>query len=183
MFHGEGRFTGAQFGSGETVLRDDLGLRLDPLRPLARGSYRFTTEGVPASRATFIEDGRLVQPVLDLKYAKRLGREVTPLPSTADSLQLEGPPELDLDSALAAADGGALVLSVLGVHTQDSASVDYSLSAPQVLRIGGARPAGRLRGTISGNLFDMLRHAELRRVRFVGEHTPGLLFPCRFDPQ
>ena len=78
------------------------------------------------------------------------------------------------------AHGGALVLSVLGIHTQDSASGDFSLSAPQVLRIDNGLD-GRTRATISGNLFEVLRSDALQLVDFEGEHTPGMLFPCRID--
>jgi len=183
--NGEGQFRREQFGSNEPVLREDLGLRLDPLEPFKRGSYRFTGEGLPAAPTSFIERGRLVQPVLDLKYARRLGLDPTPLPLSADTLYLEGPQPIPLDEALPLAAGGALILSVLGVHTQDSASGDFSLSAPQALRLDPSAPdgyAGRVRLTISGNLFEILSDPELRFVRFDGEHTPGLLFPCRIDP-
>jgi PmbA protein len=181
--HGDGYFRGDQFGSGRPVLREDLGFRIDPLQPLKSGSYRYTTEGVPAARCAFIVSGRLERPVLDLKYARRMGLAPTPLPSSADTMYLEGPPRLPLDDALARADGGAMVLSVLGVHTQDSASGDFSLSAPQALVIRSGRLAGRMRGTISGNLFDLLTSDEAQFVEVEGEHTPGLLFPCRLDPQ
>src|SRR5262249_21652121 len=76
----------------------------------------------------------------------------------------------------------AIVLSVLGIHTQDFTSGDFSLAAPQTLAIGPRGIEGRRRATISGNVFDRLRSPELRLVRFPGEHTPGLLFPCRLDP-
>ncbi|MCP3978467.1 MAG: hypothetical protein GY716_03915 [bacterium] len=181
--HGEGRFRIAQFGSDETVLREDLTLRVDPLKPMRSGSYRFTASGLPAAPCTYVERGRLVRPVLGLKYAKRLGLEPTPLPYGMDTLHLEGPTPLTLDEAMREADGGALILSVLGVHTQDSSSGDFSLSAPQALAVTRSGFDGRLRGTISGNLFDTLRSDGLRLVRVEGEHTPGLLFPCRFDPK
>jgi PmbA protein len=181
--HDEGHFRREQFGSDRPVLREDLGLRIDPLVPLRSGSYRYTTEGVPAARCTFLERGRLVQPVLDMKYARRLGLAPTPLPSDDDTLHLEGPPLLDLDEALSRAGGGAIVLSVLGAHTQDSASGDFSLGAPQALVVRDDRVAGRVRGTISGNLFDVLSGDDLSFVRFEGEHTPGLLVSCRLDPQ
>ena len=76
-----------------------------------------------------------------------------------------------------------MILSVLGVHTQDSASGDFSLSAPQALRLSDGGYAGRLRATISGNLFELLASPSLRFVTFEGEPTPGLLFPCRLDPK
>jgi PmbA protein len=180
--HGEGHFRREQFGADHPVLREDLGLRIDPLERLKSGSYRYTSEGVPAGPCVFIECGRLVQPVLDLKYARRLGLEPTPLPSAADTTHLEGPPRLAFDAALDQAAGGAVVLSVLGVHTQDSASGDFSLSAPQGLVIGPNGLAGRMRGTLSGNLFALLSADGLRLVDFEGEHTPGLLVRCRLDP-
>jgi len=181
--NGEGHFRIDQFGSGTPLLREDLTLRLDPLEPMKSGSYRFTREGLPAASCTFIDRGCLVQPVLDLKYAKRLGLSPTPVPYSADTLHLEGPSRLPLARALERAQAGALVLSVLGVHTQDSASGDFSLSAPQALRIEDGEFAGRLKATISGNLFDLLRSESLELVAFEGEHTPGLAIDCRLDPK
>jgi PmbA protein len=180
---GEGHFRRNQFGSDVPVLREDLTLRLDPLLPFRRGSYRFTAEGIPATPCRYIERGRLVQPICDLKYAHRLGIPPTPGPAASDTLFLESRSELSLEEALARTSGGALVLSVLGVHTQDAASGDFSLSAPQALRIEDGTYAGRLRTTLSGNLFRILASESLELVRFDGEHTPGLLFPCRLDPR
>jgi PmbA protein len=119
---------------------------------------------------------------LDLKYARRLGLAPTANPSSMDTLFFEGPSPISYDEAIAASAGGALVLSVLGVHTQDFTSGDFSLAAPQTLAIGADGLEGRLRATISGNAFELLRSPELRLVRFPGEHTPGILVPCRLDP-
>jgi PmbA protein len=179
--HGEGRFRREDFGSPGSFLREDLSLAVDPLLPLRGGSYRFSGEGVPAMRSGFVESGRLVEPVLDLKYSRRLGRSPTGLPLASDTVLFEGPPPLPLPSGLALAQGGVLVLGVLGVHTQDSASGDFSLSVPQALQIGENGLAGKVRGTISGNLFDVLRSESLRLVTFEGEHTAGWLLWCRMD--
>ena len=121
-------------------------------------------------------------PLLDLKYARRLGLAPTAGPSAMDTLFFEGPPPISYDDALAFAVDGALVLSVLGVHTQDFTSGDFSLSAPQTLAIGPRGLAGRMRATVSGNVFELLRSPKLTFVRFPGEHTPGLLVHCRCDP-
>lgn len=181
--NGEGHFRREQFGSGVAVMRGDIELRIDPLLPMRSGSYRFTTQGVPAAACSFIEGGCLVQPVLDLKYARRLGMRPTPLPSGSDTLFFEGGEPLSETQAMAQAKDGVLVLSVLGVHTQDSASGDFSLSAPQALALNDGEPVGRLRGTISGNIFELLRSPELRFVAVPGEQIPGLLLHCRFDAQ
>jgi len=181
--HREGRFRREDFGSGRAVLREDLQLRIDPLLPYRNGSYRFTGEGLPAARCSFIENGCLIRPVLDLKYARRLGLPPTPVPYASDVVHFGGARRLDLDAALERADGGALVLSVLGVHTQDGSSGDFSLSAPQTLAIDAGRLGGRLRATLSGNLFALLRDDALEFVAFPGEPIPGLLVRCRLDPR
>jgi PmbA protein len=183
VYHGEGRFRREQFGSQSPALRDDLTLSHDPLLPMRGGSYRFTADGLPARRCSFIERGRLIQPVLDLKYSRRLGLPPTPPPLAMDALILEGPAPLRQEDALARVGEGALVLSVLGIHTQDKGSGDFSLAAPQVLRVEGGSILGRIRATISGNLFDLLSAPELEFVHFEGEHTPGLLVECRLDPK
>jgi PmbA protein len=180
--HGTGAFTREQFASTTPVFREDLALRNDPLRPMAAGAYRSTREGVPAAPLTLVERGRLVAPLLDLKYARRHGLPPNAGPAAMDTLAFEGPTPLDYEAGLVAAAGGVLVLSVLGVHTQDFTSGDFSLSAPQTLSIGASGIDGRLRGTISGNLFELLREDDLAFVRFPGETTPGLLGRCRFEP-
>lgn len=174
--HGEGAFAAAQFGAGDPVFREDLALRVDPLQPLRSGSYRISGEGVPARPQAFIEGGRLCTPVLDLKYARRLGLTPTTLPYAMDAVAFEGGPPISFEEALG---GCALhVLHVLGVHTQDPTSGDFSLSAPQSLAVRDGVLGGRVRATISGNLFELLRRQDTSFVRFDGETTPGLLVRC-----
>ena len=176
--HGSGRFGREAFGSGDPVVREDLTLRVEPLEPLRAGSYRFTREGVPAVRTTFIDRGRLATPVLGLKYARRLGLRPTGVPLAHDVLRLEGPAPVPLAEAIERAHGGTLVLRVLGMHTQDPTSGDFSLSSPQALAISGGRARGRVRVTIAGNVFEALRDETLELVAFPGEETPGLAIRC-----
>jgi PmbA protein len=120
-----------------------------------------------------------VQPILDVKYAHRLDLKPTPVPFGNDSVQFGTSSRLPYEDALGQAD--VLVLSVLGVHTQDRISGDFSLSAPLALALSAGAPTGRLRGTISGNLWETLRSDDLVFVDVPHETTPGMLFPCRFD--
>jgi len=180
--HGQSHFDRHGFGSDTPVLREDIELLVDPLLPHRLGSYACTGEGVPASRTALVERGRLVSPVLDLKYARRLGLEPTAQPYAMDTVRFGGAEQIPNSDALDRAVGGLLVLSVLGIHTQDPTSGDFSLSAQQSLRIGPRGFAGRQRSTISGNLFELLRRDDLVFVAFEGETTPGLLTRCRIHP-
>lgn len=176
--HGEGHFRREAFGSDLPVLREDIALRIDPLEPWKSGSYRFTREGVPAAPCLLVDRGRLVTPILDLKYARRLARRPTAIPYAYDTVHLEGSGGVPLPGALARAEDGVLVPSVLGVHTQDPTSGDFSLSAPQALVVAGGDLGDRVRVTVSGNVFDSLRSDSLLFVEFPGESAPGLLFRC-----
>ncbi len=177
--HDESAFDRSGFRSGRASLRKDVGLSIDPLQPYKGGSYRFTGFGLPAAPCTYIENGRLIQPILDVKYARRLDLKPTPVPFGNDTVRFGTPSRLSYKDALAQSD--VLVLSVLGVHTQDRISGDFSLSAPLALAISAGTPVGRLRGTISGNLWETLRSDDLEFVDVPHETTPGMLFPCRFD--
>jgi len=177
--HDESAFDRSGFKSGRASLRKDIGLSIDPLQPYKGGSYRFTGFGLPAAPCTYIEKGRLVQPIVDLKYARRLDLKPTPVPFGNDTVRFGTSSRLSYESALAQTD--VVVLSVLGVHTQDRISGDFSLSAPLALAISAGTPVGRLRGTISGSLWETLRSDNLEFVNVPHETTPGMLFRCRFD--
>lgn len=176
IFHGQSAFRIEQFGSPETVFAPDLALRLDPSVPMDIGSYRFTTEGVPARPLPYIEQGRLVNPILDLKYAKRLRRGPVPGPIAFDSLRFEGRPPVAESEALRLIPRGVLVLSLLGLHTQDTTRGDFSVAAPQSLAIRSGTLGGGLKAVLTGNFFEVLRDPRLTFVAFEGFRTPGLLF-------
>ena len=176
IHHGQSAFRIGQFGSPERVFAAGLSLRLEPSIPMDTGSYRFTTEGVPARALSYVEDGRLVEPILDLKYARRLGRSPVPGPLSLDSVRLTGGRPMDEAEALAGSGRGVLVLSVLGLHTQDSTRGDFSISAPQTLAIRGGSLGGAVKAVLTGNFFDALRDPKLGLVAFPGFRMPGLLF-------
>ena len=178
---GESAFRVEEFREGAVVVREDLTIEIDPLRPLHPGSYRFTAEGTPAARVVLVDRGRLATPVLDLKYAKRFGMPPTPSPLGTDSVLLRGSERLTEAAALDRASGGLLAFRALGVHTLDPTSGDFSLSAPQSLAIGSNGPLGRARANLVGNLFHALRDPFLALVDVPGEPQPGILLRCRVD--
>src|SRR6185503_17952693 len=101
--HGLGAFRKDQFDAAAPALREDLSFRNDPLVPMAVGAYRFSQEGLPASACVYVDRGRLRSPVLDLKYARRLGRKPTSIPGAMDTLFFEGPSPLSYEDALGSA--------------------------------------------------------------------------------
>ena len=75
--------------------------------------------------------------------------------SKRKTVRFRGPVPIGVAQALERS--ALFVLNVLGVHTQDPVSGDFSLSAPQSLRVQGGEARGRVRATISGNLFRIIR--------------------------
>lgn len=176
VFHGQSPWRREDFTEGRQVFRDDLQVRVDPWEPLGPGSFGWTGEGIPSRPETYIDGGRLVSPILDLKYARRLNLPTRTPPGGEHSIHIEGPPEVEWETLLGEVKDGVLVLSVLGLHTQDRTSGAYSLSAPQALLIRDGQAQGRVKVTLSGNFLDHLRDQEMKLVRFEGQHSPGMIY-------
>jgi PmbA protein len=135
------------------VVRADLSILMDPLQPYAASSERCTGEGVPARRFYILRDGRLQVPLVDVKYGRLLGYPPTPggaallLPATGGSFE----------ALIASVEQGLLVYQVLGMHTQDAISGNFSLTAQQALAIRDGQLGGRVKSTIAGNFLEALR--------------------------
>ncbi len=173
--NGRSRFNIEDFREGRAAFREDLGIRTKPLVPMGVGSFRFTDEGLVARDLELVSSGRLVTPVLGLKYARRLDMEPTPVPGSMDGYEFASEGSVGAEEALA--EGGPLVLvhSVLGMHTQDPVRGEYSVLAPQAVVYADGRPKGRVSTTLNGSFFTDLKSSELSLVTFEGFACPGLL--------
>jgi PmbA protein len=177
IYQGQSPFRIEDFHERKQVFRDDLTVRIDPWQPLGIASFAYTSEGVPSAPISYIDQGRLTQPVLDLKYARRLGLPPTTPPGSEESVWLQAATEHEWSAYQPQLDEAILVLSVLGLHTQDRSSGNYSLSTSQALLIRDGVIQGRIKATLNGNLFDNLRDPELHLIRFPGQHSMGFALP------
>jgi PmbA protein len=179
---GRSPWSPADFEDGSRVFRDDFRLAVDPLRPYASGSYRFTREGVPAALCDYITEGRLREPVLDRKHARKLGRRPTPAPASGESLVLEAGEPVPWEDLRGGIGDGVLVLSVLGTHTQDRARGAYSLASPTSVLCRDGEAVGKVQVVLHDDFFENLRSPELRTVHFPYHDLPGLAFPSVVSP-
>lgn len=173
--NGRSRYSLEDFQSGQTVLREDFTLRTRPFTPMGVGSFRFTDEGLVAREVELIRDGRLVTPLLGLKYARRLGMEPTPTPGSISGYEFSLGRRLRREEALSGPGRCVLVHSVLGMHTQDAVRGEYSLLAPQGVLYENGSVLGRVTTTLNGSFFSDLRSGELALVDFEGFSCPGLM--------
>ncbi|MDA8223874.1 metallopeptidase TldD-related protein [Desulfosporosinus sp.] len=153
VIEGQGAFSKESFLDHTQVFHEQFSLIIDPLRPLELGSYLVTPEGVPANQTVLVQDGQLQTPFLKVKDAVRWGTKPTAVPQGTAGLYLKHQAEAPWVEALQGIDDGVLILSVLGLHTQDSVSGSYSLSAPHSLRILKGQIAGKTDVKLSGNFF------------------------------
>lgn len=180
---GRSRFEIDQFRSGERVLRDDLQVVLDTAVPMGPGSYPCTVEGVPSGRTSLVQDGRLVTPVLNLKYARRCNMQPTPLPQRGLSpghagMLIRTDKMETVESLVGECQDALLVCGVLGMHTQDHATGNFSLAVPEAIVVKDGELLGSTKTVISGNFFDALDSC---RTRFGldDEHpNPWMEFLC-----
>ncbi|MBC2721409.1 metallopeptidase TldD-related protein [Desulfosporosinus sp.] len=153
VIEGQGAFSKESFQEQKQVFHEELTLAIDPLRPLELGSYLVTPEGVPANQTILVQDGQLKTPFLKVKDAVRWGAKPTAVPQGTAGLYLKHRAEVPWVKALEGVEDGVLILSVLGLHTQDSVSGSYSLSAPHSLRIMKGQIVGKTDVKLTGNFF------------------------------
>ncbi|MEB3329446.1 MAG: metallopeptidase TldD-related protein [Candidatus Sericytochromatia bacterium] len=180
VLHGGGAFTLAQFGAEVAPFHPSLSFGLDPLRPLSTGSYVVSAEGVPARACSFIERGRLVTPLLDLKHARRAELPPTPWPRGASSWVLPAPTG-DLEALIGTVERGLLVFQLLGLHTQDAASGRFSLTVSQGLVIERGRLLGRAKAIVAGNFLEALQ-SPVTWARVAGKDGLALALEMEVTP-
>jgi len=153
VIEGQGAFSKESFLDHMQVFHEQFSLIIDPLRPLELGSYLVTPEGVPANQTVLVQDGQLKTPFLRVKDAVRWGAKPTAVPQGTAGLYIKHQTEIPWVKALQGVEDGVLILSVLGLHTQDSVSGSYSLSAPHSLRILKGQIVGKTDVKLTGNFF------------------------------
>lgn len=151
VIEGQGAFPKESFRENKLVFHPQFSLLIDPLCPLELGSYLVTPEGVPAERTVLVRDGKLQTPFLRVKDSVRWGAKPTAIPQGTAGLYLKHQAEIPWVNALQGVEDGVLVLSVLGLHTQEAVSGSYSLSAPHSLRIIKGQIVGKTDVKLTGN--------------------------------
>ena len=180
VLNGQSAFSIEQFSRQEAVFHPDFGLAVDPLKPLSPGAYALTREGVPARRFSLVDGGRLQTPLLDLKHAKKAGLAPTPFPRGASSLRLSGPGGT-FDEVVQGLERGLIIYQILGLHTQDSARGNFSLTVSQGLVVEDGEIRGHAKAILAGNFLQAMREG-VRLASVAGKEMPGMLIQADVIP-
>lgn len=133
------------------------------------GTAPFDGEGHPCSRTCIMKDGVVRSWLYNLKYARMDGvgstgnasRSLSGTPDVGCSNLCLSPGELSPGEMIRRMEDGILVTELLGLHTINLVSGDFSLGVKGVRIRGGeaGAPVGGM--TIAGNLMDLLRSVDL----------------------
>jgi PmbA protein len=150
---------GTQIAGSAVTLTDDARI----LR--GAGSGAFDGEGVPTGKTVLIDSGVAANYLYNLQYAAKDGvastgsasRGLGGLPDVGTSNLVLSPGDLPADSLYRGVGDGFLVLELMGLHTVNPVSGDFSLGAKGVRMRNGAAGEPVAGVTISGNLTGLLQ--------------------------
>lgn len=187
ILEGQSRFGVEDFAREEEIFNEGLTLDINPLRPYSWESYLLTAEGVPATRTQLVSKGKLHYPYLNVKDANRWGvaraAKVAPtaIPYGAAGIMVQHSNQIDWSRMLEDIENGVLILSVLGLHTQNPVTGSFSLAAPSALRIKNGRLTSKTDVRINGNIWDILKSGDSKYGKSELDRHPYLLIHCQAE--
>lgn len=154
---------------GKSIADPRLRLIDDGALPAGMGSSAFDGEGVPSQRNVLLEDGILRGYLYDAYTAGKEGRASTgnSVRSGYSEMPRIGIRNLIVSSkepvgVLEGVHEGVLVNSVIGAHTANPISGDFSVEARNAFRIRAGEVAEPVRSAmIAGNIFDLMKHMDI----------------------
>ncbi len=151
---------------GQQVASRVVNLRDDATYQEGLGSFPFDGEGVPAQSNILVEQGQLKDYLYDSYTAFKAGRESSgsgwrgsfrSLPAAGTSNFILGPGQESPEKLIQGIERGLYVTDVMGMHTANPISGDFSVGAAGIM-IEKGRLTYPVRGmTIAGNLSGFLQ--------------------------
>jgi len=192
-------FLGEAVAKGKSMLMGKLGKKIfsdlittydDGLLKTGAASFPFDGEGVPRQRTRLVHKGVIENYLYDLSWGRRAGQKST---GNASRGGYTSPPTLGLTNLYIPAGErplaeimkemgrGLLVKELMGVHTANPVSGDFSLGASGAWIEGGKAVQPVLGITVAGNILEMFGcidavASDLKFMENIG--APSLRVPC-----
>lgn len=179
VYNRRSAFSMDDFNNNNLVMADHLNLNINTTIDFCQGAYISTFEGVPGGNFNFVEAGRLKSPILDLKYSNLMGLSPTPFPAGKGSTKLYSTKMKTYEELIKEMKDGVIVCDVLGMHTQDATSGNYSLTAPNCIRVENGELKEACKTVISGNFFEVLKQETTQLGTAPYEDNPCILLKSR----
>ncbi len=173
---------------GERVFDKKISLTDDATLPGYIHSRSFDDEGAASQKNILIEKGVVKNFLYDSYYAHaakkkstaNASRTVTSTPTISPSNLLLSPGTSSHEELLRTIDRGVYVKGLMGLHTMDASTGDFSLNISEGQLIEKGELKGSLRKTmIAGNFFTLLKEVEAlgEKIEYTGQghYLPHLL--------
>jgi len=156
-------FSVEDFKTKKQVFDERINLVIDGLKDYSSTTQPCSFEGVPSTKQHVIANGRLITPLVDLKYAKKIGIP----PTSIRDFGLDIQKLIPYSEMVKGIKYGLIVYEVLGMHTQDPKAGEYGLKVDQGLLIENGKIKGKVqKATINGNLFKDLKDQKTEFVDY-----------------
>lgn len=166
-------FCASDIHKGRSMMKGKLGSSVsgacvtlvdDARLPRRMGSSLFDGEGVPTGKTKLIDMGIAQNYLYNMQYAAKDGvastgnasRSLAGLPDVGTSNLVLLPGRDSQETLIGNTTKGFLVLELMGLHTLDPVSGDFSLGAKGIEIYNGILGAPVAGVTIAGNLFDLM---------------------------
>ncbi|HEY4715629.1 MAG TPA: metallopeptidase TldD-related protein, partial [bacterium] len=172
---------------GERIFSDKLTIRDNGVHPSGWNLFAFDGEGISPVDTLLVDRGILSGFLYDLYYAQIFGKkstgnsnrdDYTAAPSQGVTNFFIDPGTESLDNLINEMDNGLIITGLLGVHTSNPITGEFSLGAEGHRVINGEKHYP-IRGiTISGNIFELFKNIVMvgNDIRFMGRYgSPSLL--------
>jgi PmbA protein len=151
--------------NGQRLFSEHITLIDDGLLPGGAGTSPFDGEGIPSKKTILVDGGLLTGTLCDTYYARKHGIE----PTGSAVRGIKSPPSIgfsnfymekgrkSFDSLVQGISHGILITDLMGVHTANPVTGDFSLGASGIL-IENGRLARPVRGfAVAGNVLELFR--------------------------
>jgi PmbA protein len=173
---------------GEKIFADFINILDDGLRPGGLATRPFDAEGTASQTTKVVDKGVFRSLLLDRKYAKRFKLK----PSGNSSRGVKSPPGISttnfylqpgtksLPELIRDVGEGIMITNLMGVHTANSVTGNFSLGASGILIEGGKLTKPVKGFAVAGNILQLFRDVKAlgSDLRFFGSvGAPSLLIP------
>lgn len=163
IYYKKSYFSIEDFNKNSKISEKPFNLYFDPLIDYEFSSYPISPEGITPEKTYYIKDGNLVQPSISLKASKMLNLK----PNNGfgnGKLEFE-PIDDSLLNFINKLEDCYIIFDILGLHTQDPISGNFSLSVSTGLLKEEGKFKGLIKGNINGNFFDLLKNGNFKILK------------------
>ncbi len=163
IYYKQSAYTKEDFTNNKNIAPSQLSLKVLPRKKMNYYARNYSEVGwVYPDEFEFIKDGQLVSPISDHRFANLI--EVDPTPPI-NSLRLaefgDIEKSMDYEEQIKDVENGIIITTMLGLHTQDSNTGDFSLVCPKSIIVKDGEMTGVSEFIIRGNFFDLLRDIDV----------------------